>query len=110
MNQENMQFEFMGFDPDYKIRARIESVAEKISGIAPSDAAIKMAVQKGKGAIRASCRIASKAGVFVAEAASKNPILAVQQIEKKIKHQLDDWKAWRFRRPAGSVFDNKNVI
>ena len=101
MNQENVEFEFMGFNPDYEIRTFISSVAEKLHLNSPSDAAMKLAIQKGKGVIKASCRIASHSGTFVAEAVSKNPVRAVQQIERKIKKQLDQWKAWRFQNTNG---------
>ena len=97
MNQENIQFEFMGFDPDYEIKSFVSMVAEKLQLKSPSDAALKLVIEKGKGAIKASCRIASQAGTFVAEAVSDSPVKAVQQIEKKIKEQLDNWKAWRFQ-------------
>lgn len=98
MIQENVQFEFMGFDPDHEIRSFISPVVEKLHLNSPSDAAIKLALKKGKGAIRASCRIASQAGTFVADAVSDNPVKAIQQIEKKIRTQLDTWKAWRFQK------------
>ncbi|HVK62225.1 MAG TPA: hypothetical protein VM432_11770 [Bdellovibrionales bacterium] len=97
MIQEKVQLEFMHFEPDYETRSFVSSVAEKIHFNAPSDAAMKLALQKGKDAIQASCRIASQAGTFVAEAVSESPIRAVQQIERKIKDQLDAWKAWRFQ-------------
>jgi hypothetical protein len=89
MIQENVQFEFKGFDPDYEIRSFVASVAEKLQFSAPSDAAMKMALQKGKVAIQASCRIASQAGTFVADAVGDTPIRTVQQIEQKIRDQLD---------------------
>ena len=97
MNQENMYFEFMGFDPDYEIRTFVSSVAEKLHLNSPSDAALRMAIQKGKGSIKASCQIVSRAGTFVAAAVSDSPIRAVQKLERKIKSQLDHWKAWRFQ-------------
>ena len=97
MNQDHVQFEFMGLEPNYEIRSFISAVAEKLYFSAPSDAAMKMALQKAKGSIKASCRIASQAGTFVAEAVSESPIRAIQQIEQKIKNQLDNWKAWRFQ-------------
>lgn len=95
MQHDNVQCEFMGFDPDHEIKSFIKSVADKISYLSPSDAALTLAVRNGKDAIQASCRVASQAGVFVAEAASKNPIRAVRKIEREISKQLDNWKAWR---------------
>ena len=98
MTQENVQFEFIGFDPSYEVRAFVSNFAEKIYLNSPSDAAIKLAIEKGKGAVKASCRIASQAGTFIAETLSDSPVRAVQQIEQKINHQLNNWKAWRFQQ------------
>lgn len=98
MNQESVQYEFLDFDPDYEIKAFVSTVAEKLLLNSPSDAAIRLALQKYKGAIKASCRIASRAGTFIADAVSDNPIRAVQQIEREIKEQLDSWKDWRFQK------------
>jgi hypothetical protein len=53
---------------------------------------MKLAIEKGKGAIQAYCRIASQAGIFVADAVSDSPIRAVQQIEQKIKDQKTFFK------------------
>lgn len=99
MNHENVQFDFRGFNPDFEMKNFISTVAEKIHLNAPSDAVMKMAMQKGKGAIKAYCRIVSRAGTFVAEAVSDSPVRAVQQVEHKIRAQLETWKAWRFLSP-----------
>lgn len=96
MIQENVQLEYQGFNPDYQIRTFVSKVTEKLHLISPSDAAISLAFKKGKRAITASCRISSQAGTFFAETVSDSPIRAVQQIEYKIKQQLDHWKNWRF--------------
>lgn len=94
----DLQFEFMGFDPDEKIKNFVSRVAETLHYSAPSDSAMKLVVEKSKGAIRASCRIASQAGTFVADSIGDNPVRAVQQIENKIRKQLDNWKVRRFER------------
>ena len=98
MINENLEYEFMGFDPEYEIKTFIATVAHKLYFSAPSDSAIKLVVKKGQGMVKASCRIASQVGIFVAEASSENPICAIQQLEKRIKHQLDSWKMNRFKR------------
>jgi len=67
MNQENVQFKFMGFDPDYEIRSLISSVAENPYFSSPSDASTDI------------------------------PIRDVQRIEQKIEDHLDQWKAWGFQ-------------
>lgn len=96
----DLQFEFMGFNPDDKIKKFVSRVAEALHYSAPSDSAMKLVLEKSKNAIRASCRIASQAGTFVADSISDNPIRAVQQIERKIRKELDAWKMRRFERPA----------
>jgi ribosome-associated translation inhibitor RaiA len=98
MINENVEYEFMGFDPEYEIKAFIAAVADKLYFSAPSDSAMKLAIKKSKGVVKASCRIASQVGTFVAEATGKNPIRAIQRLEKRIKHQLDSWKMNRFER------------
>lgn len=89
-------FEFEGFDPGYEIKNFVSSIAEKLHLSAPSDSALKFVLRKSKGAVRASCKIASQAGTFVAEAMSDNPIHAVTKVEKKIRQQLEQWLRSRF--------------
>ncbi len=98
MINENVECEFMGFDPEYEIKAFIATVTDKLYFSAPSDSAMKLAVKKSQGMVKASCRIASQVGTFVAEARGENPICAIQRLEKRIKHQLDSWKMSRFER------------
>jgi ribosome-associated translation inhibitor RaiA len=102
----DLQYEFMGFKPDEKINSFVSRVAETLHYSAPSDSAMKLVIKKSKNRIRASCRIASLAGTFVADSISDNPIRAVQQIEQKIRKELDDWKMRRFERVAS---ENKAV-
>lgn len=96
MNQ-NVQLEFIGFEPDSEIRNFVSTVAEEIHYRAPSDAAMKLAIENSLDTIKATCNIASHAGNFVAEAVTDNPIRAVQQIEEKLTDQLDAWKTFRFQ-------------
>ncbi len=102
----DLQFEFMGFNPDEKIKNFVSRVAEALHYSAPSDSAMKLVIEKSKNAIRASCRIASQAGTFVADSISDNPVRAVQQIERKIRKELDDWKMRRFER---ATFENETI-
>jgi predicted ATP-dependent protease len=92
----DMQLEFLNFEPGSDMKNLILGVAEKLHLAAPSDSAMKLALKKGKGIVQASCRIASQAGVFMAEAVSDSPVRAALQIEKKIRWQLEDWKQRRF--------------
>ncbi len=106
MRNDCVQFEFLGFDPEYEIRSLITNVAEKLHLSAPSDSAMKVAIKRGKGAIQASCRIASHAGTFFAEAVSDSPIKAIKKIEEKISHQLDSWKRRRFLNESSQAKNN----
>lgn len=96
MRNDCVQFEFIGFDPEYEVRNFISTVAEKLQLSSPSDSAIKVAMKVSRGVVQASCRIASHAGTFMAEAISDNPIKAIKKVEEKIAEQLDGWKHRRF--------------
>ncbi len=98
MITDNVECEFLGFDPEYEIKILISQVVDKLYYSSPSDSGIKLALQKSQGFIKASCRIASQVGTFVAEVTGKNPITVIQALENKIKHQLDSWKLNRFER------------
>jgi ribosome-associated translation inhibitor RaiA len=98
MITENVQCVFSGFDPEHETKTFIAQVADEIYHTAPSDSGIKLVIQKSRGLIKASCRIASQVGTFVAETSGKNPILAIQKLENEIKRQLDSWKMNRFRK------------
>ena len=96
MRNDCVQFEFVGFDPEHEVRNFISTVAEKLHLRSPSDSAIKVAMKFSKGVVQASCRIASHAGTFVADAISDNPIKAIKKVEEKIAEQLDGWRRRRF--------------
>ena len=102
---EDFQFEFMGFNPDEKMRSFVSNVAETLHYSAPSDSAMKLVVEKTEKAIRASCRIASPAGTFVADSINDNPMRAVQQIERKMRRKLDHWKMRRFEEGGHGFLD-----
>lgn len=97
MRSDCVQFEFVGFDPEYEVRNFISAIAEKLHLSSPSDSVIKVAMKASKGVVQASCRIASHAGTFVADAIGDNPIKAIRKIEEKIGRQLEAWKRCRFQ-------------
>lgn len=103
MRSDCVQFEFIGFDPEYEVWNFISTVAEKLHLSSPSDSAIKVAMKVSRGVVRASCRIASHAGTFMAEAISDNPIKAIKRVEEKISEQLDGWKHRRFLNEGSGV-------
>ncbi len=108
MLSHGVQFEFIGFDPDWETRRTLSVIADKMAELAPSDSFIKLIFRKGRSAIEASCRIASLAGEFAAEAISKNPVNAIFQIEEKIDRQLNHWKKNRFVDDR-SKYDERNL-
>ncbi|MCB9026778.1 MAG: hypothetical protein H6625_10705 [Bdellovibrionaceae bacterium] len=96
MLNHSIKFEFIGFDPDYKTRSYITSVAERLQSLSPSYSFIKVAMNKGKNVVKASCKIVSQAGEFVAESLCNDPVSAILQIEADIMEQLNEWKKHRF--------------
>ncbi|MBX9766852.1 MAG: hypothetical protein K2X47_06235 [Bdellovibrionales bacterium] len=96
----DVQFEFMGFNPDEKMRNFVSSFAEKLLFSAPSDAVLKLVLAKDSSAVRVKCRIASKSGIFLADSAGKDPVRAVQKIERKIDRQINDWRNRRFEESS----------
>lgn len=92
----DMKYEFKGINPDDNVRSYVAHVAHNLYFAAPSDSGLDLVVEKSKNAVKASCRIASQAGVFAAEAISENVINAVDQLQEKINQQLKSWKTQRF--------------
>lgn len=96
MRNDNVSFEFIGFNPEHDLKNFLATVAENLHLRSPSDSAMKVAIKFSRGVVKASCRIASHAGVFMAEAISDSPIKAMNKIEQKIGEQLKGWKSRRF--------------
>ncbi len=96
MHNDCVQFEFIGFDPEYEVKSLISGIAEKLHLNSPSDSAIKVVMKLSRGATQASCHIASRAGTFVAEAIGDDPIKAIKRVEEKLGEQLDGWRKYRF--------------
>ena len=92
MSNDYVQFEFVGFNPEYEVRNFISTVAEKLHLNSPSDSAIKVAMKVSRGVVQASCRIASHAGTFMAEAISDNPIKAIKKVEEKEEVKIEEPK------------------
>jgi len=103
----DIEFKFVGFNPDEQFRDLIKSMAENLHLSSPSKSGMRWVIEKGKGAVHASCRIASQAGTFVAETFSENPVHAIRHVEEKIKQQLTQWREVRFRSEVSSaMFDD----
>ncbi len=89
-------FQFIGFEADQDVKNFITSVANRLHSLAPSDAIMNFTIKKGKDAIAASCKIASKAGVFADEIVAASPWSAIQELESQMMRQLEEWKKKRF--------------
>lgn len=96
MLNHSVNFEFIGIDPECEVRSFITSVADRLHSLAPSNSFMKVTIKKERGAIEASCKIASQAGEFVAEAVCNSPITAIHQIESSIMQQFNEWMKHRF--------------
>lgn len=96
MGYENLNIELKGIKPSGKFERLIHNVADSIHWQSPSDACLKIVCEQTKEAIKASCRIVSQAGTFMAEVASDCPERCVKKLEKEIQKQLNVWKQNRF--------------
>lgn len=96
MNYENLKIEIKGLKLAKPAEKLVREIAEKIHWESPSDACIKLVCEPVKQAARASCKIASQAGIFDEEVVSDCPEKSLKKLETKIKHQLDMWKRNRF--------------
>lgn len=94
----NIRFQIEGFSPSQEIRTIASVIAEKIHLSAPSDSALDLVVRKSRGAVFASCRIASKAGVFMAHAINDSAVMALKEMEGNVLAQLKDWLKTRFEK------------
>lgn len=94
----DMHFQFDGFKPDEKIKDFISTVAEKIHLSAPSDSTTHFAIKQSKDMINVSCKTASRIGTFMAEATGVDITQALQNIEQKMRKQIDRWKKRRFEK------------
>lgn len=81
----------------------IQNVADSIHWQSPSDACLKIVCEKTKEAIKASCRVVSQAGTFMAEVVSDCPEWGIKKLEKEIQKQLNVWKQNRF----SDIFNNQ---
>jgi ribosome-associated translation inhibitor RaiA len=97
MQANSMQLEIINFTPERKLDDSINKVSEKLIESAPNDSVIKIVLRASRGVIRATCRVASHAGIFVAEAITESPIQALKQLEKRMNQQLNEWKKRRFK-------------
>ena len=100
MDCEQINIEFEKFVPKEEQRRLFSTVADKLHMAAPSDSHLKLVIAKGQEKFKGYCRIASKIGVFVAEACSSNPEDTLSKIEKEIGRQFQAWKRTRFNDAA----------
>lgn len=103
MEYEKVLIEYENFKPNSDLEHISSEVADVLHMDAPSDAHLKLVVERGKEKFRGYCRIASKVGVFVAEEFSLHPEGALAKIEREIKKQLHRWKRHRFNNLSPTV-------
>ncbi len=96
MKHEHFSIEIRGILPTQSLQSMLKQVSERIHWQSPSDSFLKIFCEQSKEAMKASCRIASQAGVFVAEAISESPEERLRNLEKRIYEQLNTWKETRF--------------
>jgi ribosome-associated translation inhibitor RaiA len=100
-----IEFEFVGFNPEYELREFISSVADRIYNLSPSDSSMRLVMKKNRNSIQVSCMVISRAGVFSANATCNCPKLAIQKIEEAIRYQLEKWRQCRF-----SSCNNSSIV
>jgi len=94
----NRQFYFKGMEPSFKLRFQANLVLCRILDDAPYGAAgFGILEQQEGGGFRSSLDIQSPYGPFMASAVHSTPERALEEMESKIKNQLDWWKSHRSR-------------
>ncbi|HAG90542.1 MAG TPA: hypothetical protein DCL41_01645 [Bdellovibrionales bacterium] len=101
MDFYDVQYKFEGFSPDREFGVSLALVADKIKGLAPSDAAVRWRFSQISDQVQVSCRISSCVGIFSAEAKSPSAHKALRRVQNKILRKLDHWKNQRF---LGTIF------
>lgn len=96
MSFENLDIQFVLFDPEKEDQMEIQSKARFLHALAPSESTMKLVIEKVGATYKGVCRISSVIGVFMAEAIAYDPKSTFDQVEKNINGQLSSWKARRF--------------
>jgi ribosome-associated translation inhibitor RaiA len=96
MKHDGIEFVYKGSNPENEIKQVISAIVEKLHFNSPSDSAMTMVLNSTKNISKATCRIASQTGVFIAEATNKNPLEAITMLETKMRKQLEEWRKSRF--------------
>ncbi len=105
MNYENLNIEMRGIHPSSHLDKMLRDLADAIHWQSPSDSCLKIFIEQSKGTIKASCRIASQTGVFVANSVSDCPEKSLRMLEQKIQKKLDEWKRNRFSNILNQQFE-----
>lgn len=92
----SVNFDFDGYEPQNEAAHFIQYTVDKIHNYSPSDAFVKLSMKNSKGVIKATCRVVSQAGEFIAEAADRNVTSVIQKIDKEIMKQIEEWHRCRF--------------
>lgn len=95
MGYENLIIVFKGMTPTKSLKQWVRILADKIQWESPSDANLKIVCEQSGQWLKASCRIASQVGVFVAEAAAETPEKCIEKLELQVQNKLNSWKKKR---------------
>ena len=92
----NHQFHFKNFEAPFKLRFQANVVLNRILDVAPYGAIGFGLLEKQDGdCYRCTLDIHSKDGPFMASAVKSTPVQALEEVEAKIRRQLDWWKSHR---------------
>ena len=90
------RFEFLGFEPDLKLKKLSRELLTRVLGDSPSDAFHYATVSKTIAGYECVLKVCSRVGTFTASVAEKDPVLAMETLGEKIFEQL---RRWRKSRP-----------
>lgn len=95
MLNDEIQYEFIGFEPSLRQKNMIRSTMERLMWESPSDASLKLTIVKTPGAYSATCRVSSSIGIFIGDGKSEYLKPAIKLLESKLRKQLFFWKGQR---------------
>lgn len=88
--------EFFGFEPSLEIKSFAKEILGQVAGDAPSDSSARMELTKTLSGFTGILRISSLAGTFFAEAACKDPLQTIQNLQESVLHQIAKWRSRRW--------------
>lgn len=86
------RFNFLGFEPDLKLKKISRELLSRILREAPSDASPIANFAKTRAGYECMLKVCSQAGTFTAKVAETDPVLALDKIGEMISDQLRRWR------------------